>query len=155
MRGERVMLDMDLANLYGVATKVLNQAVGRNQDRFPMDFMFRLTKKEKEQVVTICDHLQRLKFSAVLPYAFTEYGAIMLASVLNTPRAVQASIGVVRVFVRLRQLIATHQKMAHHLFVLEQRIAKNESDVQAIFKTIRELMAPPEKPKREIGFHVR
>ena len=102
IRGQKVMLDADLADLYGVATKVLNQAVKRNMDRFPGDFLFQLTAEEKAEVVTDCDHLAKLKFSPVLPYAFTEHGAIMAASVLNSPQAVEVSVFVVRAFVRLR-----------------------------------------------------
>src|SRR5262249_499805 len=92
IRGQKVMLDLDLAALYGTSTKALNQAVKRNAGRFPPEFMFRLTKPEKQEVVTNCDHLQRLKFSPALPYAFTEHGAIMVASVLNTPRAIEVSV---------------------------------------------------------------
>ena len=92
IRGEKVMLDADLAALYGVTTKRLNEQVKSNRDRFPEDFMFQLTGKEKEEVVAVCDHLKKLKYSASLPYAFTEHGAIMLASVLNSPVAVRASI---------------------------------------------------------------
>ena len=103
IRGQKVMLDADLAKLYGVPTKVLNQAVKRNIERFPLDFMFQLTKDEKDEVVTNCDHLKKLKFSPNLPYAFTEHGAIMLATILNSPVAVQASIQIVRAFIRLRQ----------------------------------------------------
>ena len=101
------MLDADLAELYGVPTKALNQAVRRNKDRFPTDFMFRLTRQEKTEVVTNCDHLQKLKFSPVLPYAFTEHGAVMLANILNAPNAIKVSVYVVRAFVKLRELIAS------------------------------------------------
>jgi len=106
IRGQRVMLDSDLARLYGVSTKRLNEQVKRNRNRFPADFMFRLTAEEKMEVVANCDHLRRIKFSAVLPYAFTEHGAVMLASVLNSYVAVQASVQVVRAFVRLRKILA-------------------------------------------------
>ncbi len=99
IRGEKVMLDADLAALYGVTTKRLNEQVKRNRERFPNDFMFQLTEEEKAEVVANCDHLKRPKFSHALPYAFTEYGAIMLASVLNSPIAVQTSVLVVRAFV--------------------------------------------------------
>jgi hypothetical protein len=108
IRGQRVMLDADLAVLDGVSTRVLNQAVKRNRERFPQDFVFRLTEAEKADVITDCDHLRRLRFSPSLPYAFSEHGVIMLASVLNTPIAVQASVQVVRAFVRLREMLTTH-----------------------------------------------
>jgi len=107
VRGKKVILDADLAKLYGVTTKRLNQQVKRNSDRFPEDFMFRLTQKEKNKVVANCNHLSNLRFSPALPHAFTEHGAIMAASVLNTPRAIESSIFVVRAFVRLRQIMAT------------------------------------------------
>ena len=151
MRGQRVMLDADLATLYGVSTRVLNQAVKRNRERFPEDFMFRLTRTEKAEVITNCDHLQLLKFSPSLPHAFTEHGAIMLASVLNTPIAVQASVHIVRAFVRLREVLATHKDLARKLEELER---KYDVQFKVVFDAIRQLMARPEKPRRSIGFRV-
>lgn len=118
IRDHKVMLDADLAELYGVTTRRLNEQVKRNKDRFPGDFMFKLTRGEKVEVVANCDHLHRLKFSPALPYAFTEHGAVMLASVLNSPVAVQASIQVVRVFIRLREILATHKELARKLVEL-------------------------------------
>ena len=152
IRGQKAMLDSDLAALYGVGTKVLNQAVKRNRERFPEDFMFRLTLKEKREVVTICDHLWRLKFSPTLPYAFTEHGAVMLANVLNSSRAIRTSIQVVRAFDRLRQLLTTHRKLAQKLTELEQRLEGHDHQIRSIFDAIRELMAPPRSPRRRIGF---
>jgi hypothetical protein len=155
IKGEKVMIDADLAGLYCVTTKALNQAVKRNKDRFPSDFMFQLTETEKQEVVTNCDHLARLKFSPALPYAFTEHGAIMLASVLNSPRAIEASLYVVRAFVRLRNLLAGHKELAQKLKELEQHISRHDSDIQTIVKAIRQLMTPPElSPKRRLGFGV-
>ncbi|MFH0939747.1 MAG: ORF6N domain-containing protein [Planctomycetota bacterium] len=110
IRGQKIMLDADLAEIYGVFTKAFNQAVKRNIERFPPDFMFRLTDEEKIEVVTNCDHLARLKFSPVLPYAFTEHGAIMAANILNSKRAVEASMYVVRAFIRLREVLDLPQK---------------------------------------------
>ena len=104
IRGQKVMLDSDLAELYGASTKAFNQAIKRNGDRFPADFMFRLTEEEKREVVTNCDHLRKLKFSNALPAAFTEHGAIFAATVLNTPRAITVSLYVVRAFVKVREL---------------------------------------------------
>lgn len=127
IRGQRVMLDTDLAFLYGVPTKVLNQAVRRNRERFPKDFMFRLTGREKGKVVTDCDHLARMKFSATLPYAFTEHGAIMLASVLNSPKAIDVSLQVVRTFVRLREILASHAELSRRLDDLEKRHDRRSS----------------------------
>ena len=112
IRGHRVMLDADLARLYGVSTKRLNEQVKRNGSRFPKDFMFRLTAKERNEVVANCDHLQHLKFSSTLPHAFTEHGTIMLASVLNSRRAVEVSVFVVRAFVKLREKLSVHRKVA-------------------------------------------
>jgi len=152
IRGQRVMLDKDLAELYGVSTKVLNQAVKRNIERFPEDFMFRLTKIEREEVVTNCDHLTSLKFSSQSPYAFTEQGVAMLSSVLNSKRAIQVNIGIMRAFVKLRQILSTNKELAYKLSELERKIEKHDTEIQAIFEAIRQLMRPPEKPKRTIGF---
>jgi len=107
IRGQKVILDADLAKLYGVSTKALNQAVRRNDSRFPEDFLFSLTAKEKEEVVTNCDHLRKLKFSRTLPNAFTERGAIMAANVLNSERAVESGVQVVRAFVKLHDMLAS------------------------------------------------
>lgn len=150
IRGQRVMLDVDIATLYGVPTKVLNQAVKRNQKRFPPDFMFRLTVREKRKVVTDCDHLARLKFSSTLPYAFTEHGAIMLASVLNSPKAVEVSVEVVRAFVRLREVLASHVELARRLDELEKSSDKSFTQVFAILRELLEGPSPLEC--RRIGF---
>jgi hypothetical protein len=154
IRGHKVILDSDLAALYGVATKVLNQAVKRNRSRFPADFMFQLTAKEKTKVVTNCDHLSRLKFSPTRPYAFTEHGAIMAATILNSPRAVEVSVFVVRAFVKLRELVATHKELARKLTELEQRVAVHDEAIGQLIEAIRQLMAPPPEPerRRKIGF---
>ena len=152
IRGERVMLDADLAVLYGVTTIRLNEQVKRNRDRFPEDFMFQLTEKEKAEVVAICDHLQKLKFSSNLPYAFTEHGAIMLATVLNSPIAVEASIQVVRVFVSLRKMLASNAELSRKLAALEK---KYDYQFKIVFDAIRQLMATPEPREKKIGFRVR
>jgi hypothetical protein len=150
VRGQRVMVDADLAALYGVPTKALNQAVRRNRDRFPADFVLRLSEREKNELVTNCDHLRRLRFSSTLPYVFTEHGAIMAANVLNSPRAVEMSVHVVRAFVRLREMIASHKALVKRLDELE---ARYDEQFKVVFDAIRRLMAPPEaKPKRKIGF---
>jgi len=149
IRGQKVMLDADLAALYGVPTKRFNEQVKRNKERFPDDFMFRLTVEEKSEVVANCDHLERLKFSATLPYAFTEHGAVMAANVLNSPTAVQASIQVVRAFVRLRQMLASHEELARKLEALEK---KYDQSFKVVFDTIRALMTPAEPKRRTIGF---
>ncbi|MGA3085718.1 MAG: ORF6N domain-containing protein [Thermodesulfobacteriota bacterium] len=152
IRGLRVMVDADLATLYGVTTKVLNQAVKRNKDRFPGDFMFQLTPKEKLEVVTNCDHLSRLRFSPVLPYAFTEHGVLMLANILNSERAVRVSVQIVRTFVRLRETLSTHADLARKITEMEK---KYDSQFKVVFDALRALMAPPIKPKRKIGFDLK
>jgi hypothetical protein len=122
-----------------VTTKRLNEQVGRNPERFPDDFMFRLTYEEKNEVVANCDHLSKLKYSQALPRAFTEHGAIMVASVLNSHRAVEASIFVVRAFVRLRRLLATHDELARKLAQLEHIVASHDSRIIEIIEAIRML----------------
>jgi ORF6N domain len=150
VRGERVMIDADLAAVYGVPTKALNQAVKRNPRRFPADFAFRLSAAEKSEVVTNCDHLARLRFAAARPYAFTEHGAIMAANVLNSRRAVELSVEVVRAFARLREMVTSHKDLAKRLDELESRY---DRQFKAVFDAIRELMRPSEpKTKRKIGF---
>ncbi len=154
IRGHKVMLDSDLARLYGVTTKRLNEQVKRNRERFPRDFMFQLTTREKAKVVANCDHLNHLKFASTLPHAFTEHGAVMLASVLNSPVAIEASIRVVRVFVKLKQILSSNKKLAIKLDELELKIETHDAEIQSLFKAIRQLMEPsPEPPKRRIGFH--
>jgi hypothetical protein len=152
IRGHRAMLDVDLAEVYGTTTRRLNEQMRRNKDRFPADFMFRLTEQEKAEVVAKCDHLRKLKFSPNLPFAFTEHGAIMLASVLSSSAAVQASIAVVRAFVRLREVLATHKELALKVAELESRMEENDQEIVALFEAIRELMEPVEKPGKKIGF---
>ncbi len=152
IRGEKAMLDSDLAELYGVPTKVLNQAVKRNLNRFPPDFMFQLTKTEKAEAVTNCDHLIHLKFSSNLPYVFTEHGALMLANVLDSERAAQTSVMVVRAFVRLRQMLVSNAELARKLDAMEK---KYDAQFKVVFDAIRQLMSPPEHKRREIGFHVK
>ena len=152
IRGQRVMLDADLAGLYGTTTKRLNEQVKRNRARFPEDFMFQLTTKEKAEVVANCDHLAKLKFSPVLPNAFTEHGAIMVASVLNTQRAIQVSVFVVRAFVKLREMLSTHKELAHKLALLERKLQNHDESIRSLVAAIRQLMTPPEPKRRPIGF---
>ena len=155
LRGQKVILDADLGKLYGVSTKRLNEQIRRNQARFPKDFMFQLTREEKSEVVAICDHLSSLKFSPALPLAFTEHGAIMAASVLNSPRAIETSILVVRAFIRLREILITHKELARKLEELEGRIEAHDEQITAIFEAIRQLMTPPDRPRKKIGFEVK
>lgn len=155
IRGKKVMLDADLARLYGVPTKRLNEQVKRNRDRFPQDFMFQISAEEKTEVVAKCDHLAKLKFSPTHPYAFTEHGAIMLAAVLNTPRAIEVSVFVVRAFVRLRDILSTHKALAGRLAELESKIETHDEAIRSLVSAIRQLMAAPEKPPKKIGFQLR
>lgn len=169
IRGLRVMIDADLAQLYGVPTKALNQAVKRNAGRFPTDFMFQLDAAEKAEVVTNCDHLQKLKFSKALPFAFTEYGAVALANVLASAQAVEMGIYVVRAFVQLRQASAVHADLAKRLTELELTTERLElshdtfsrntrNQLRQVFDALRELAEkvtptePPQTPKRPMGF---
>ena len=153
IRGVKVILDADLAQLYGVSTKAFNQAVKRNRDRFPDDFSFRLTKEEKREVVTNCDHLQRLRYSPVLPVAFTEHGAVMAATVLKSDRAIKLSIFVVRAFLKFREMLGTQKEFARKLGELEKKFAEHDEKFSVVFEAIRELMQPtPVPPRRRIGF---
>jgi len=154
IRGHRVILDNDLARMYGTNTKALNQAVKRNAERFPEDFMFRLSAQEKEEVVTNCDHLRQLRFSPNRPLAFTEHGAIMAATVLNSKRAIEASLYVVRAFVRMRKLLAGNQDLAKKIAALESKFEDHDKNFAIVFQAIRELMEPPiEEKKGKLGFH--
>jgi hypothetical protein len=149
IRGQKVMIDADLAALYWVRTKVLNQAVTRNAKRFPEDFMFRLTNKEKDELVTNCDRFKRLKHSTALPRAFTEQGVAMLSSVLNSERAIEVNIQVMRTFVNLRKMLASHKDLAGKLAKLEN---KYDEQFKIVFDAIRALISEENKPKRQIGF---
>ncbi len=153
IRGERVIVDADLAHFYGVPTKRLNEQVRRNRARFPVDFMFRLTAVEKAEVVAKCDHLSNLRFSKTTPQAFTEHGAIMAASVLNSPQAVEMSIFIVRAFVAIRRAIALNREIAQKVIQLERRLTHHDEQIRLLVQAIKELAAPPPAPKkRKIGF---
>ena len=155
IRGQKVLLDSDLAALYDVTTGNLNKAVKRNSDRFPSDFMFELKPEE----------LTNLKFQFGIsrwggrrrsrPHVFAEQGIAMLSSVLNSERAIKVNIAIMRTFVKLRQTLDTNRELAQKFSQLEQRVGKHDEEIAGILEAIRRLMAPPEKPGREIGFHVR
>jgi hypothetical protein len=153
-REQKMMLDSDLAALYGVTTGNLNKAVKRNADRFPSDFMFQLKPEE----------LTHLKFQFGIsswggrrtrPHAFTEQGIAMLSSVLNSERAIKVNIAIMRAFVQLRRALETNRELAQKFSELEKRVGKHDEEISAILEAIRQLMTPSEKPRREIGFHVR
>jgi ORF6N domain-containing protein len=153
MRGEKVILDSDLARLYGVSTARLNQQVNRNADRFPGDFMFRLREEEfKDLILQNATSNKGRGGRRKLPYVFTEHGAIMAANVLNSPRAVQASVQVVRAFIQLRQLLASSADLARKLDTLE---SKYDHQFKIVFDAIRQLMTPPLPKGKQIGFRAK
>lgn len=158
-RGEKVLLDMDLAKLYGVKTKVLNQAVRRNSSRFPPDFMFQLTREEadvllasRSQFVTLNARGKNIKY---LPYVFTEQGVAMLSSILRSERAVQVNVAIMRAFVSLRRMLASNDALNRKMTELERRLENHDKGIKSLFDAIRELMTPPAEPRPEIGFHVK
>jgi phage regulator Rha-like protein len=159
IRNQKVIVDRDLAEIYGVKTRRLNEQVKRNPDRFPEDFVFQLTKEEavlwarsRSQIAI----LKRGKNIKYLPYAFTEHGAIMAANMLNSPQAVRMSVFVVRAFVKLREMLSTHKELAHKLAELERKLQNHDESIRSLVVAIRQLMKPPEpeSPKKRIGFVV-
>lgn len=155
IRGQRVMIDRDLARLYGVETKYLNRQVKRNYERFPAEFMFQLTLNERHELVTNWHRFSTLKHSSSLPFAFTENGVAMLASVLNSERAIKISIHIIKIFVKLRQWVSTHKELSRKLNQLEARVEQHDEEIRSIFQALHELIEPknPLTPKRKIGFH--
>jgi len=155
IRSRKVMLDSDLADLYEVPTKALNQAVKRNLGRFPDDFIFRLTSREAERLnrSRIVTGSQRHRDPRLSPYAFTELGVAMLSSVLNSERAVQMNIVIMRAFVKLREVMTTHKDLSHKIQALERKYNKHDEELQVVFHAMRQLLEPPPTPaKRRIGF---
>ena len=146
------MIDRHLAELYGVDTRSLNQAVKRNRERFPESFMFQLNVEEREEVITICDNLAPLRFARTLPYAFTEQGVAMLSSVLKSKRAIQVNIQIMKTFVQLRRMLGGNKELARRLDELEK---KYDAQFKVVFDALRQLLAPEPTTKREIGFRVR
>ena len=163
IRGQKVMLDFDLAELYKVETKILNQAVRRNIERFPLDFMFQLSWDEvralRSQFVTLNNSNKPLpkrgKHAKYLPLAFTEQGVAMLSSVLRSKRAIYVNILIMRAFVKFREVLSTHKELAYKLKELEQKSKKHDIEIHVIFDAIRKLMTLPDKPKKRIGFRPR
>jgi len=153
IRGQRVMLDADLAELYGTQTGALVRAVKRNKERFPTDFMFQLSQREYDNLRCQIGTSSQWGGRRYAPYAFTEHGAIMAASVLNSERAVRVSVYVVRAFVKLRQALAAHKELGRKLAALEGRLDRHDEEIASLLEAIRELMAPPRAPRRgRIGF---
>ncbi len=155
IRGQRVMLDRDLAAMYGVSTGNLNKAVQRNLSRFPADFMFQLTADEAEGSRFQIGILQKGLHFKYLPYVFTQEGVAMLSGVLRSPRAERVNIAIMRAFVRLRETLFLHKELAYKLSELERKIENHDENIRTLFEAIHQLMAPVEKPHREIGFHVK
>lgn len=156
IRGQRVMLDSDLAVIYGVPTMRLNEQLKRNRHRFPADFAFQLTAEEFKALISQSAISKKGRGGRrTLPWVFTEHGVVMLASVLNSPVAVTASVKIVRAFLLMREQLALHSVLAAKLSAIEQRLAGHDSEIADLFEALRGLLAQPEKPRREIGFHVR
>jgi phage regulator Rha-like protein len=155
MRNHKVIIDRDLAEIYGVKTRRLNEQVKRNLERFPEDFMFQLTREEADWWVRSRSQIATLKRGMnikYLPYAFTEHGAIMAANVLNSPQAVKMSVFVVRAFIKLRELLSTHKELTYKLAQLEQKLQNHDESIRSLVVAIRQLMTPPETRRRPIGF---
>ncbi len=158
IRGQKIMLDRDLAILYGVKTKYLNQQVRRNIERFPEEFMFQLTTTEKDELVAICNRFKPMKHSTTTPLVFTEHGVTMLAGVLNSESAIKMNIIIIKTFVKLKGILSAHKELTEKLKELEQKVNSNDRDIILIIHAINKLMAPPpppppEEPKRRIGFN--
>jgi phage regulator Rha-like protein len=155
IRGQKIMLDRDLAELYGVPVKVFNQSIKRNSARFPEDFMFRLTKEEDEcsrsHFVTL--NKGRGSNTKYLPYAFTEQGVAMLSSVLNSERAIKVNIQIIRIFTRMREILSTHKDVLLKLEEIEKKIGIHDQEIQVIFEYLKQLLNPPNPPRRRIGFN--
>ncbi|MFH1288982.1 MAG: ORF6N domain-containing protein [bacterium] len=154
IRGHKVMIDRDIADLYDVETKYLNRQVKRNIERFPVEFMFQLTEEEKNELVPIFHRFISIKHSSTLPYAFTEHGVAMLASVLKSERAVRMSISIIKAFVKLREIVSSHKELIYKLNELERKTEKHDEEILAIFEAIRQLMIIEENPKKKVGFNI-
>jgi len=153
IRGQKIMLDRDLAELYGVETRTLNQAVRRNIDRFPEDFMFQLNEKEFEDWISqiVISNSEKMGLRK-RPLAFTEQGVAMLSSVLNSKTAIRVNIQIIRVFTRMRQMVLTHKDILLQLEKIERKFTSHDEDIQLIFKYLKQLLNPPQQPRRRIGF---
>lgn len=158
IRGLRVMIDSDLAELYGIGTKRLNEQVKRNNKRFPEDFMFQLTEKEKERVVANCDHLKKLRFSPYLPNVFTEHGAVMLASVLNSDRAIHVNIQIVRIFNKMRDMLMTNKDVLLEIERIKNQVSDHEDRILLVFEYLKQFRQAKQqemeqKSRPKIGYN--
>ena len=156
LRDKKVMIDRDLAKLYGVTTKRLNEQVKRNLKRFPDDFMVQITKEEKEEIILQFEHLNGLKFSPVLPYVFTEHGAVMLASVLNSDKAIEVNIQIVRVFTQIRQMLSDHTELRLEIEKIKKKVDNHNKNIEIVFQYLDELLEKKDnqKPRKQIGFKI-
>ena len=153
LRGQPVILDADLATLYGVPTKRLNEQVKRNAERFPEDFIFRLNSQERDKVVANCDHLEKLKYSKTLPLAYSEHGALMAATVLSSPEAVKMSVFIIRAFVKQREELSANQAILRRLAEIDQSLLLHDAALRDLYQKLLPLLEPPPaKPKRPVGF---
>lgn len=153
LRGSPALIDADLARLFGVPTRRLNEQVKRNAERFPEDFCFQLTAEEKTEVVANCDHLKNLKFSKNLPHAFTEHGALMAANVLNSPEAVKMSVFVIRAFIKQREALAANTTILKRLAEIDKTLLLHDSALRDLYQKLLPLLQPPsDPPRRRIGF---
>ena len=154
IRDQKVMIDSDIAELYGVTTKRLNEQVKRNISRFPSNFMFELTKEEKNQVVANCDHLEKLKFSPVLPKVFTEHGIMMVANVLTSERAIQVSIQIIEVFIKMREMLTDNLSLKLDIEEIKKKLSSHSKNIELVFNYLDELIDKKEneKPRIQIGY---
>lgn len=152
IRGQKVMIDADIAELYGVDTKRLNEQVKRNKSRFPVNFMFELTKEEKNEVVANCDHLENLKFSPVLPKVFTEHGIMMVANVLTSERAIQVSIQIIEVFIKMREILTDNLSLKLDIEEIKKKLSNHSKNIELVFSYLDELIDKKETPRKRIGF---
>lgn len=154
IRGQKVMIDSDIAQLYGVTTTRLNEQVKRNKTRFPNNFMFELTKDEKKEVIANCDHLENLKFSPVLPKVFTEHGIMMVANVLTSERAIQVSIQIIEVFIKMREILTDNLNLKLDIEEIKKKLSSHSKNIELVFNYLDELIDKKdnEKPRTQIGY---
>jgi len=152
IRDQKVMIDSDIAELYGVTTKRLNEQVKRNKNRFPNNFMFELTKEEKNEVVANCDHLENLKFSPVLPKVFTEHGIMMIANVLTSERAIKVSIQIIEVFIKMREILTDNLSLKLDIEEIKKKLSNHSKNIELVFNYLDELIDKKDKPRTQIGY---
>ena len=152
IRNQKVMIDSDIAELYGVTTTRLNEQVKRNKTRFPSNFMFELTKEEKKEVIANCDHLEKLKFSPVLPKAFTEHGIMMIANVLTSERAIKVSIQIIEIFIKMREILTDNLSVKLEIEEIKKRLTSHSKNIELVFNYLDELIEKKEKPRTKIGY---